>query len=156
MIYSSSRVCQQEISHQSPTLIFYSHVFFRLSPLSNLNVRLNYGLERSFNFANSICWKSIRWIEHARLASLQLKVSQIADWWLKLMTSNLQSVTSDLLEGWICFKRECVWRKKKWIDCFLCKSMRWRWRAKISCACIFHLLSHCHPSSLSLSSGAAI
>lgn len=38
----------------------FSIPVLRLSPVSNLNVRLNDELEHIFNFANSICRKSMR------------------------------------------------------------------------------------------------
>lgn len=111
--FISIRVCQQETSNQSPGLIYYSHAF-RISSVSNINIRLNDDLVHIFNFRNSIWRKSLRLIEQARLASLQLKVRQIADWWLKLMASNLESLTLDLLEVWgeMFWKRMCM----KWID----------------------------------------
>lgn len=107
MIYSSSKVCQQDISNQFS--------FYRVSGIPEfLNfVILNYELYHIFNFANSVCRKSLRRIEWTRCAHLQLKVSQIADWWLKLMTSNLQSLTSGLLEAWKEYVlNENVWEQK--------------------------------------------
>lgn len=73
-------------------------------------------------FLVSILQKSIRWIEGARLASLQLKVSQIADWWLKLMASHLQTLKSDLWEAWKDIFQMWMYVEKK-TNSFLCISL---------------------------------